>query len=468
MNTHTSLGRRIVAALGAAAIGLVGLAGAANADDETTTTDTGNIDFSHSRSIVVHKYSQPDDPGSAATGEEQSLGEGAEPIDGVTFQACKVLNLGADDTNNWQKVDKATVNEQGQVTIDGEVVDVAAAGCETKVTANGGVATFNDLDAALYVITETGIGTNPIAEESAPFLVAVPMPNADKSGWLYTVHAYPKNVLVGKPTKIVDDSGAHIDGDVVTWTITATVPNLIAGKPLTELAVADILDPRLTLVDEDDAVTVTVNGEAFNDFSLETTTPFTVKFTKPGDFKGGEPIVVTVKTKVHFPADTETGKISNTATLIVNDAEVPSEPATTEWGTLRVSKTDVTNENPLSGAEFKVCLTNDDCGTPVKTFTSDTDGNASLALKAGTYYLVETKAPAGYTLDSTPREVVVEAGTAAAARVERITNTKQSVPALPLTGANGQLLALIGGGTLVLLAGGTALVARKRSHQKQD
>lgn len=467
MNTHTSLGRRIVAALGAAAIGLVGLAGAANADDHTTTTDTGNIDFSQPRSIVVHKYSQPDAPGSPATGEEQIPGDGAKAIDGVIFQACKVLNLGAGDTDNWQKVDKATVNEQGQVTIDGEPVTPESDVCVTQETVGGGKATFSGLDAALYVITETGIGTNPIAEKSAPFLVTVPMPNADKSGWLYKVHAYPKNVLVGKPTKIVDDSGAHIDGDVVTWTITATVPNLIAGKTLTKLAIEDELDDRLELVG-DAAVTVMVNGEAFNDFSLETTTPFTVKFTKPGDFKGGEPIVVTVKTKVNFPAGTETGKISNTATLIVNDAEVPSEPATTEWGTLRVSKTDVTNKNPLSGAEFKVCLRNDDCGTPVKTFTSDTDGNASLALKAGTYYLVETKAPAGYTLDSKPRKVVVKAGTAADATVEGITNTKQSVPALPLTGANGQLLALIGGGALVLLAGGTALVARKRSHQKQD
>lgn len=468
MNTpKRSVGRRLVAALGAAAIGLVGLAGAANADDGTTTTETGNIDFNQPRSIVVHKYSQPVVSGSAATGEKQTPGDGAEPIDGVTFQACKVLNLGADDTNNWQKVDKATVNEQGQVTIDSEPVTPESDDCVTQVTVGGGKATFSDLDAALYVVTETDPGSNPIAERSAPFLVTVPMPNATKTDWLYTVYAYPKNVLVGQPTKTVEDGQAHIDGDVVTWTITATVPNLIAGKPLTELAVADILDPRLTLVDEDDAVTVTVNGEAFNDFSLETTTPLTVRFTAPSAFDSRDVIVVTVRTKVHFPASTDTGAISNTATLIVNDAEVPSAPAVTDWGTLKVSKTDAQSSSPLSGAEFNVCL-DEECDSQVTTFTSGDGGNASLALKAGTYYLVETKAPAGYTLDSTPRVVVVEAGTAAAARVERITNTKQSVPALPLTGANGQLLALIGGGALVLLAGGTALVARKRSHQKQD
>ena len=44
----------------------------------------------------------------------------------------------------------------------------------------------------------------------------------------------------------------------------------------------------------------------------------------------------------------------------------------------------------------------------------------------------------------------------------RITNSKQRVPGLPLTGAAGQVLMVVCGSALLLIAGGTALAARSR------
>lgn len=74
------------------------------------------------------------------------------------------------------------------------------------------------------------------------------------------------------------------------------------------------------------------------------------------------------------------------------------------------------------------------------------------------YVLKETAAPAGYTLptgDKSLFPVKVTPGATTAAQDIVVDNTKQNVPGLPLTGANGQLLLTIGG----------TFVARRRREQ---
>jgi LPXTG-motif cell wall-anchored protein len=50
--------------------------------------------------------------------------------------------------------------------------------------------------------------------------------------------------------------------------------------------------------------------------------------------------------------------------------------------------------------------------------------------------------------------------------VQKIANTQQDHPNLPLTGANGELLMTIGGAALLLLGGGAYLVTRRRSSDR--
>ncbi|WP_461221508.1 SpaA isopeptide-forming pilin-related protein [Lactococcus cremoris] len=67
-------------------------------------------------------------------------------------------------------------------------------------------------------------------------------------------------------------------------------------------------------------------------------------------------------------------------------------------------------KNPLQGAEFKVLDSNDQVVSGYEKLTSDSSGNVTIEkLTPGKYSLVETKAPAGYILDSTPIDFELKA-----------------------------------------------------------
>lgn len=114
----------------------------------------------------------------------------------------------------------------------------------------------------------------------------------------------------------------------------------------------------------------------------------------------------------------------------------------------------------------------EETATPVLTgVTTNAAGQAQIAgLKAGTYWVLETAAPTGYVLpeDAWFGVIEVAAGdTVTAAATIAVANAQQSVPELPLTGANGQLLMTLAGIALVLVAGGGALAVRNRSKRAE-
>ena len=84
------------------------------------------------------------------------------------------------------------------------------------------------------------------------------------------------------------------------------------------------------------------------------------------------------------------------------------------------------------------------------------------------YVLVETKAPAGYVLpagDGAVTPVKIEVGAVTTDNVT-IENTKQAVPGLPRTGANGMLILTAAGAALLMIAVGSVLVARYRERKR--
>ncbi|MBC2193273.1 LPXTG cell wall anchor domain-containing protein [Listeria sp. FSL L7-0229] len=78
---------------------------------------------------------------------------------------------------------------------------------------------------------------------------------------------------------------------------------------------------------------------------------------------------------------------------------------TAQTGNAVVLKKDKDTNKVLSGAQYRITGTNFD-----KVVTTSTDGKANLTdLIVGNYTVVETKAPAGYTVDSTPKNLNIRA-----------------------------------------------------------
>lgn len=97
--------------------------------------------------------------------------------------------------------------------------------------------------------------------------------------------------------------------------------------------------------------------------------------------------------------------------------------------------------------------------SPLGLFVANSS-NGALTNPSKDYCLYETKAPAGYT-GAAVKTVNVKAGTTAISNVS-VTNTQKEGPKLPLTGAQGTLLMVVGG--LVLVAAGTGAVVATRKR----
>ncbi len=89
--------------------------------------------------------------------------------------------------------------------------------------------------------------------------------------------------------------------------------------------------------------------------------------------------------------------------------EDPKEIFEYDWTTFEVTKTDAATDKPLADAEFTL-YSDKECTTAVATDVSDENGHLEFVIKAaGTYYLKETKAPAGYIPDDTVYTVIAKA-----------------------------------------------------------
>lgn len=191
------------------------------------------------------------------------------------------------------------------------------------------------------------------------------------------------------------------------------------------------------------------------------------------------------------------GVIVNTGRVNINgiDFEVT---ASTGWGQLRINKVvsgDTTKR--LDGAEFQVFATEAAAnaavaavnagnatvgaissqpiggGTATSTFTTATVGGDAgfvtipglKAAATGTdYWIVETKAPAGYVRATTPTRVTVTPGVTSVNQViAEVVNVQQTPGSLPVMGANGMTVAMVGGS--LLLAGGLLFAAFGRRRK---
>ncbi|MBK0421064.1 SpaH/EbpB family LPXTG-anchored major pilin [Leucobacter sp. CSA2] len=435
-----------------------------------------NIDPNADVTLTLHKYEQPGAGNLGPNDGTEIPNPSGTPLEGVEFTFQKVTNIDLLTNEGWAAVDglKASdvMGDPAKYPLGNEIV---------RVTDNAGKIELAkpDVEIGLYLVRETASGPNPIVEPAVPFLVALPLPSPTGDGtWNANVHVYPKNAL-STITKTVDDSDAQKIGDAVTWTIEAGVPTLPEGTSYTSYQVSDSLDPRLGF--QSIALTLvgntTTNLVAGTDYTL--TAPATgasgdvrADFTAAGLAKLA---TAGAGAKVHAELTTTilslgNGNIENEATVFINDPKNghTSEPAVTHWGGLKILKfADGDESKTLAGAEFSIYAVDpaqNPGATPILTqVTTDAQGIALVeGLKVGSYWLVETKAPAGYELDATPIRVDVTAGSITDAVIVKVANTQVPPFTLPLTGGQGTALFVIGGGALLAAAATAFLIARRR------
>ncbi|RAZ32849.1 SpaA isopeptide-forming pilin-related protein [Microbacterium sp. SMR1] len=258
----------------------------------------------------------------------------------------------------------------------------------------------------------------------------------------------------------VDDYPTRYAGDtvryrlVVTNTGDQTLTNvrvtddrveLAALQPLPDGLAAGAVIPEL-LPGEDNAVTI--------EYSIVL-----------GDEAAGGPLI---NNACAVPADTDVdescdpaGIMVKTSTLSwekVNAGDTAEHLAGSEWSLVRVDA----QGSPIGSA---IAVT--DCVASAAAECRGTDVNPEAGeftvsgLTAGDYVLTETRAPAGYVIDDTPRQITVRGDTAFELPIE---NVQSEVPQLPLTGGTGTFEIFVAAGAAGLGVALLLWVQRRRSR----
>lgn len=507
MRTRTS-SRRSAAALTAGALllsfaGTVGVASAASANGETPAPSLANINESTPRSLTLHKYEE-----SASSEKKGSTSEktdlGLKPLKDAGFTVYKVNGIDLKDSAGWDKANELATALNGAgggaCAIPGSVsgVTLGAASTEQFTDANGDT-TFAGLDFAAYVVCETTLPAG-VVTGSLPFLVTLPLSGTgSQAPWIYDVHAYPKNSSSSVTKDVLAPSGI-LAGSTVDFVVKSDIPVVTAPKVLSEYSLSDTVDSRLTDVK---VVSVKINGSpvVFTDNTSGNAVKIDFVGTQLGAVKaaGGKQIEVVISAQVNGGSAEDLGIIRNTANVTLTaggkTTTIPSNEVTTNWGGFTLLK-HVTGDksSTLAGAEFSVfkgvkgeddtCTAAKDGAAIITGLTTAADGTASVpalfignttrdntgaiveAETVGCFVLEETKAPAGYALDSTPQAIQVEADSNELVYQNiAFANVKKTSGELPLTGAAGQVLLTLGGVAAVAIAGGLMLVRRRNQAE---
>lgn len=150
------------------------------------------------------------------------------------------------------------------------------------------------------------------------------------------------------------------------------------------------------------------------------------------------------------------------------DSDITGNTVNVYTFTLNVGKVDGNTKAPLSGATFKLTSKND--AGFVKALTTGEDGSVTFTgLKAGTYYVEETVAPAGYNINSKKFEITIS--TQGIVTGDNVTDNKLVVTDFPLsvpqTGGAGTVMFTVGGIALIACAGVLFFVVmRKKKTSK--
>lgn len=488
-----SIIRRVTAAAGVLALGAA--AALAAVSPASAVTQPGNIDPTIPLSLTIHKLALGPENGSVA-GTGQEVNVPGTPLEGATFTVARVEGVDLTTPGGWAQV--PNLSPQSAAT------RVNAAGTVTGTTGPNGIATFDDLEIGLYLVTETELpaeATNPVA----PFLVTLPFATGEsgspRNQWIYDVHAYPKNAVTETTKTRIPAPANSVESrnpDLIRWGISSQIPTLAANDSVTEFVLTDNLPDELVYLPTGPAgvapsgVTVTnaaglpipvVAGTDYTLVSDPATGAVTLTFTSGGQNSGLSKLTaaqggtVTLNVLSRAVAIPSNGIIVNTATSVVNGA---SETVTgsTPIGQLTVFAFQDENgvRTPLAGAEYRVFLNQTDANlnqnpvsiNGVTNWITGANGYVEIPIiTPGNYFVREITPPAGFQLPGQAQvitQVVAGPSSITAPQQNYVEFEHNQVPAfaLPLTGGDGALWFSVGGGALLAIALGAALVVSRR------
>lgn len=230
MSKHARFLGRCIMANGIAVVlaltGIITAAGVANAQEHRP--EYGNINKTQTGSITLHKRESGSQGGHAGSVFEKT--DGGRPVKDVQFTYYKISGLDLTRPADWESFSKLKVAADS-CDLARIVRAIGGHALEDGVnfpqkTDSSGDTTVDSLPVGAYLICETN-APSTVVKPAAPFVVSVPTFDTLK-GWVYNVHAYPKNTLVHpavKDVRSVDEYGIQTDAQV-TFAITAKIPQL--------------------------------------------------------------------------------------------------------------------------------------------------------------------------------------------------------------------------------------------------